>query len=120
MIDQNGAHAAIRAGYSRATAKQAAYKMLSEPNVRAEINQRIAARRMESAGRAWKIIDDLHTIAETAPKPSDRIRAIELLMKHYGLLNERVEHTVFNGGDAKIETTATPQQAIEVYAALLN
>ena len=120
MIDFNGTQAAIRAGYSAASAAQAAYRMLAEPNVQAEISQRFKVRRMESAGRANKVIDDLHREAETAVKSSDRIRALELLAKHYGLLNDRVEHTVFNGGDAKIETTATPQQAIEVYAKLIQ
>lgn len=120
MVDFNGAKAAIRAGYSEATAKNAAYRMLAEPNVQAIISQRIKARQVEAAGRAQKVIADLHHEAETAPKASERIRALELLAKHYGLLNDKVEHTIFNGGDAQIVATATPQEAIEVYATILN
>lgn len=120
MIDFNGTRAAIRAGYSAATAPQAASRMLAEPNIQVEITQRLQARRLESAGRAQKVIDDLHELAAKATKDADRIRANELLAKHYGLLNDKVEHTIFNGGDAKIEATATPQEAIEVYATLIN
>lgn len=119
LIDFNGKNAAIRAGYSEDTAKVQASRMLAEPNIQAEVQKRLEARRLESKGRAQKVIDDLHTIADRAARDSDKIRANELLGKHYGLFNEKIEHTHYNGGPAPMITAnATVQQATEAYAEL--
>lgn len=121
MIDFNATRAAIRAGYSRETAHVQASRMLSYPNIKAEIAARVEQRRLESQGRAQKVIDDLHDIAASAVKDADKIRANELLGKHYGLFNDKIEHTHYNGGDApQITANATAQQAIEVYAELIK
>jgi phage terminase small subunit len=49
MQDPNGAEAARRAGYSEASAKEIAYKLLADPAIRAEIKRRqaAAAKRLE-------------------------------------------------------------------------
>lgn len=57
LVDYNGAAAARRAGYSAATAKQEAYRLLKDDEIMAAIQQRLDALSM-TAGEATKRLTD--------------------------------------------------------------
>jgi phage terminase small subunit len=97
VIDSNGSAAAIRAGYSVATAKQQASQMLALPEVAAAIAAEKAALAEKNAVTADWIIGELRAVAVSKAK-GDAVRALELLGKHLGLFKERIEHSGPNGG----------------------
>ena len=94
LVDLNATQAAIRAGYSEKTARQAGSRLLTNADIQAEV-QRLARERQQNVElTAEKVLEVLMRIA-FAPiaqediKPSDALRALELLAKHLNLLTER-------------------------------
>lgn len=122
MLCFKGAPAAVKAGFSEVTAKEQASQMLRMPHIKNELQRRFAERREEFKARAMAIENKIYELACETPgiAPRDQIRALELAGKFYGMLSDKVEHTHFNGGDAKIEAEATAKEAVEVYSTLLN
>ena len=148
MVDLNGAQAAIRAGYSRKTARSIASENLTKPNIRAavvagktkqlEAADLSAARTLEEArrigfsniGEFFDADGHLRPIHELTAEQGgqlaavtkkvrkgvggseetvytvytirlwDKLRALELLAKHFGLLNQR--GTVSTSNDDEI------------------
>lgn len=136
MLDRDGAEAAIRAGYNRKAAKQAAHRLRSHPAIAAEIERRTheRARRCDvktddvlrelkriAFFDVRKLFDDdgaLRNVAElgedearalcnfdvivlgstgeyvTKLVPAAKLKAIELLMRHAGMLTDKkdVDH----------------------------
>lgn len=113
LVDSNGKQAAIRAGYSAATAEQCASRLLRNRKVA----EAIAARRGVMLGKldisAERVLEGIGEIA-FAPKPlagddaapeaggvSDalppwpvRMKALETLARYHGLLTDKVQHEV--------------------------
>jgi phage terminase small subunit len=85
LIDLNATQAAMRAGYSRHTAKQQGSRLLT--NV--DVSRAIAQGQLELAERTQAnetfIVAELVEIATNGEKTSDRIRALELLGKRIGM-----------------------------------
>ena len=96
LVDLNASQAALRAGYSARTAPQQGSRLLK--NV--EVKQAIAAQqsqhleavevRIADVLRDLRVIahTDLQTLAEQSGVPArwaDKLKALELLMKHLGL-----------------------------------
>jgi len=85
LADLNATQAAIRAGYSRHTAKQQGSRLLT--NV--DVSRAIAQGQLELAERTQAnetfIVAELVEIATNGEKTSDRIRALELLGKRIGM-----------------------------------
>jgi len=95
-IDLNATQAAIRAGYSRKTAQQQGSRLLRN----AVVQQAIAAQQSQHLEavevRIADVLRDLRTIAHTdlqtlaeqsgvPARWADKLKALELLMKHLGL-----------------------------------
>jgi hypothetical protein len=93
----NGKEAARRAGYAGndATLAQVATENLKRPQILALINSRVE----EVAMTADEILTELADIARLpcpGPDASHKLKALELLGKHYGLFSDKREHTVGN------------------------
>ena len=109
LIDLHAQNAAIRAGYSKPTAKQIGYQLINKPPIAAEIAKRKAVlakkagvsqewvmeRLIENVGRAMQAepVKDA-TGATTGEYRYDggvANRGLELLGKHIGMFVERTE-----------------------------
>ena len=98
LVDRCAAHAAIRAGYSKTSATCTASRMMAKSKVKAyiaELDLKIQSTHILS------VTETLERISAEAVnmrhRPADRLRALELLAKHHGLLVER--HEVGKPGD---------------------
>ena len=92
LHDLNATQAAIRAGYSPATAKSQGSRLLTFVDVSsaiAEAQQEYAERTAVNA--EWIVQQLVHEV-ETAPRASDRIRSLELLGRRLGMFKDRVLH----------------------------
>lgn len=114
LIDLNATQAAIRAGYSKKTARQMANENLSKPNIKkyidesmAEMKKKLVADQEEimmylsalvrgehteqtlrGVGEGAQVIDDIDVSAK------DRIKAAELLGKRYAMWTDKQQMDV--------------------------
>lgn len=63
LIDLNATQAAVRAGYSSATAKDIGCENLAKPNIRAQIDRAMAERSKRTGVNAERVIQELAKIA---------------------------------------------------------
>ena len=98
LIDLNATQAAIRAGYSNPTARQAGAENLSKPDVSAAIAEAQAARAERTGMTQDYVLEHLCTVVETCMgrtggefNASGAIKALELLGKHLGMFKDRIE-----------------------------
>ena len=95
LVDLNATQAAIRAGYSRKTAKAQASALLAIPRVSQRVSELIEEQNAKRDKEATpeRILEHLGKVA-FARKPakhvrvSDKVRALELFMRHLGLVGE--------------------------------
>ena len=110
LIDTDGAKAAIRAGYSERSAKQIASELLTKPDLRAYIDERLAEMQSKTIADATEVMQYLTSVLrgeskssvlslcgngfqeviEKEPDEKEKLKAAELLAKRYGLLTEKV------------------------------
>ena len=104
LVDLNASQAALRAGYSARTAPQQGSRLLKNVEVQAAIATQQAQQleavevRIEDVLRDLKAIahTDLHVLSDQSGVPArwaDKLKALELLMKHLGLASpEQHQH----------------------------
>ena len=68
LIDHNGRQAAIRAGYSEATAQEQSSRLLSNVKVRAVLDRRMAAAADAAQVNAELVISELYQVAMCDPR----------------------------------------------------
>ena len=91
LRDRNATQAAIRAGYSPRSANAQAPQLLANPRIAAFINRKSAKAAERAEVDAAFVIGELRRVAEQDDVSSAvKVRALELLGKHLGLLDERV------------------------------
>lgn len=119
LIDLNATQAAIRAGYSKRTARKIGQENLTKPDIKAYIERRMAEKQSKLIADQDEVlkyltsvlrgetqsevvvvenIGDFRSEARTmqkAPDEKERLRAAELLGKRYSLFKENmdVKHT---------------------------
>jgi len=116
MKDLNATQAAIRAGYSKNTAKQIGTENLAKPAVRARIDELLDMRKEKIEvdadwvlNRLMQIVDrsmkqepvmkwdyekrELIETGEYAYDSQGANRALELLGKHLGMFKDKIEHS---------------------------
>ena len=110
LISGNATEAAIKAGYSRKTAKQTGSENLSKPDLRAYIDEQLAkihsakiadaeevmkyltsVMRGEHAEQVLKLVGEgVQTVTDIDVSAKERLKAAELIGKRYGLFTEKV------------------------------
>ena len=96
LVDLNATQAALRAGYSARTAPQQGARLLKNVDVQAAIATQQAQQLQAVEVRSEDVLRDLKAIAHTALQTlseqsgiqarwADKLKALELLMKHLGL-----------------------------------
>lgn len=111
MIDMNAEQAAIRAGYSPASARGSAHKLTKHPEIKAYIQKRLDEQQEETIAKADEVMRYLssvmrgessaHVLAmretgaqEVITKPPDereKLKAAELLGKRYSMFTDKTE-----------------------------
>ena len=92
LVDLDGKKAAIRAGYSVATASVCSSKLLDKPHIRAEIHRRRKPLEDKQIMTALEVLQELSGIARSkAAKDCDRIQALKPIGTYYGSFVKRVE-----------------------------
>lgn len=116
LVDLNGTQAAIRAGYSPATANEQAARLLAH----ASVSEAVEAGKAERAGRVQVTADDVVRIllkeatADDGPTcKTGRVKAAELLGKHLAMFTEasKVEVT----GDVTAYLAASLERMNRLY-----
>lgn len=109
IISGNATQAAIRAGYSKKTARFVGAENLTKPNIKVELEKRNAEIKSQKTMDMQEVMERLAAIArgetveqqvtnkgtvvEVEPKTSDQIRAMELIGKRYGAWTDKKEVT---------------------------
>ena len=118
LIDLNATQAAIRAGYSKKTAKDIGCENLAKPNIKEYIDARMAEKNKELIADQDEVLRYLTSVLrgesqsteivvegvgdgcseartiQKEPSEKDRLKAAELLGKRYGLYTEKIEADV--------------------------
>lgn len=110
LINGNATEAAIRAGYSRKTAKQTGSENLAKPDLRAYIDEQLekihsakiadaeevlkyltSVMRGEHTEQVLKLIGEgVQTVTDIDVSAKERLKAAELIGKRYGLFTDKV------------------------------
>ena len=121
LRDCNAAQAAIRAGYSKKTAKQIGQKLLTKIDLRAYVDAQLEKIRSEKIADAQEGMeyrtsvmrgehteqtlqlagDGVQQISEIKVAARERLKAAELLGKRYALFTEKIEGDI----DGKLHIT---------------
>ena len=97
LIDLNATQAAIRAGYSKKTAREQASRLLSNVNVQAYIQEQMKARSERTQISQDKVLQDIETVKQDAMagdmNHAAALKACELQGKHLGMFIDRTINT---------------------------
>lgn len=116
LVDNNGAQAAIRAGYSPDAAKEQAARLLTNVNVKAALDEAMAARAARVEVTADMVLAGLlkEATRETGPvSQGAKVRAWELLGKHLGMMTDRSKVEV--SGDLTAYLAASVERFNKLY-----
>ncbi len=97
LIDLNGAQAAIRAGFSKRTARSAAARLLTNADIRAAIDEAKLARSERTKITADKVLEELARVAffdsfeDGRVKMVDKLRALELIARHLQMFDAKAQ-----------------------------
>lgn len=94
LIDRNAAAAAIRAGYSKRSAKQTGHELLLKPHVADAVAKAAALQQKRTLMTADQVLLDIQRIGDVAERDQDynvALRSRELLGKRYKLFTDKVE-----------------------------
>ena len=108
LVDMNGTQAAIRAGYSAHTANKQSTRLLTNADIKAAVEAGAAKQHAQLDLTAQKVLAELLGVGYTTVKSkdirvSDKLRALELLAKHLGLLTEQINVTLVADRDRLLE-----------------
>jgi phage terminase small subunit len=91
LKDRNATQAAIRAGYAESSATSLGLANLRNPLVNAKIKELTEANSTHAGVDAEFVLRELKRVAEQEDvAQSTKVRALELIAKHLGMLEERL------------------------------
>jgi phage terminase small subunit len=118
----NATEAAIRAGYSKRTAKETGYENLTKPHIKAYIDARLAEKEKARIASQDEVLEFLtkvlrgevteqvpvalqkeFQVIDKHPSIKDRTKAAELLGKRYALFKESIQHSGDLGLNIRID-----------------
>lgn len=108
LVDLNATQAAIRAGYAEASAGQQGEQLLKKLEIKAAVDEALAARAAKLEVTAEMVLAGLlkEATRETGPvSQGAKVRAWELLGKHLGMMTDRSKVEVT--GDVSLLLTAS-------------
>lgn len=113
VVDYEGKAAAIRAGYSPQWADRQANQLKRNAGVRRYIEhlQTSKEAKIVSVTPDYLIQQLTAVMSKEGVKDSDKIRSIELLMKHLGMFIDRTEITGKDGEAIRIEKQRVEEEA---------
>jgi len=123
LIDTNATQAAIRAGYSKKTARVQGSRLLTKAAVKQAVatgQARMVARLEQTADmKADELVAKVSAIARMKVRMGGKevMRAIELLMKRYGLIKDRV--SVENPDGTPLNLSGLSAEQIDQFEKLL-
>ena len=91
LVDYNGTRAAKAAGYAESSAHVTASQLLSNPKISGAVAQGLAAQIDRTQLTADTVLAGLWREAKLAKSTRDRLRAFELIGKHFAMFTDRVE-----------------------------
>lgn len=106
LVDLNATQAAIRAGYSKKTAKSIGQENLTKPDVAAEIERAKQKRTNKveiTAEYVLRRINEEANYFDEGASHSARVSALKLLANHTDVCKEKHEFTGADGGDIRIK-----------------
>lgn len=94
IIDLNGAQAAIRAGYSKKTAKTIANQLLTKLDLQSYVAELMAKRSKKTEITAENVLQGIAGIAFSEKvKVGDNLKGLEMLGRHLILFTDKTEHS---------------------------
>lgn len=96
LVDMNATQAAVRAGYSLKTAVPQGKRLLEMAEIQARLTQRMQEIRSASIATVDELLAYLtgilrgESMLAKPPDEKDRLKACELLGKHYGMFTDKV------------------------------
>lgn len=104
LKDKNATRAAKAAGYSAKTANSCGPRLLVNAGIRKAIDKGLADLAEKTGISAQRVIEEISKIAlqdltkmEMKKISGNKLKALELLAKHFKLLTDKFEHTGANG-----------------------
>lgn len=91
LIDSNATAAAIRAGYSKKSARVIGMENLTKPYIKTLIDNKLEKRAKDNGITAEFVLNGIKRIAQGGEKENDQLKAYELLGKHLKLFTDKIE-----------------------------
>lgn len=120
LKDFNATQAAIRAGYSEKSARNRAYELLVNKDIKAAITEYVEnLLSAEASGLKKRILGELSSIAfdplpdDSSRSERDRLKALELLGKYMSLFTDKVEHSGAVKVAASVDISSLSDEAKE-------
>lgn len=105
LIDMNATQAAIRAGYSEASARSIGSEIMQKPHIKVLIHKRMRERSERVKRTGDDVINDIYTLGKKAEEKGELPTALNALVwegKAHGSFTEKVEHSGAIGGDVEL------------------
>jgi len=90
LVDLNATQAAIRAGYSKATAYSIGHGCLKKPEIAATLRGKLALRAEHVQLTSDDVLRELWLIATTASSDRTRVAALAWVGKHLGMFTQNI------------------------------
>ena len=90
LIDMNATQAAIRAGYSKKTAKEQASRLLTNVHVKEYVSKKQEKLQNKTAITIENVVNFINEVSQEAREDGDKNNALkgaDMLMKHLGAYN---------------------------------
>lgn len=121
VVDFNGTAAAIRAGYSVNNADKQAYLLTKHKGIAAYIEHLTKSKQAKvmSVNPEYLLQKLTEVMNDDSVRVADKLRSVEMYMKHLGMFVDKTEITGKDGGAIEVEQRRVEEEA-EQFTHLLN